>query len=145
MSVDFEYDTEIMDDFDEHVQEYIEKSIANEKNSEIKKVWKKMSSTKDHYEIIELCSQISLLSPKNILADIKKAQTYAKLKQNDKAEQIFKNIIKKTNASSDIPYFFYGIFLEDIKKYSDALVCFDEAIKLDVKSPHFWFHKGTTL
>ena len=97
VSVDFEYNTGIMDDFDRHVQENVDKSIANEKDSKINEIWNKISSTKDHYEIIEMCGQLALLSPNNFMVDIKKARTYATLKQNGKAEEIWLNYFQTSN------------------------------------------------
>ena len=142
MSADFEYAAEIMDDFDRHVQENVEKSIANEKDSKINEIWNKIFSTKDHYEIIELCGQLAFLSPDNFMVDIKKAQAYGELKQNSKSEEIFKSVIKKTNGDLVEPHLFFGLFLERTEKFQEAINCYDKVTELDGNESHVWFHKG---
>ena len=90
--------------------------IQNEKDPRIKKIIKKINSSEDDYEMIELCSQLSILDPENYFVDTIKAHAYSNVQQNEKAEKLFKDSIRRCGTAHYFPSYHYALFLSDNKK-----------------------------
>jgi tetratricopeptide (TPR) repeat protein len=93
------------------IKEVVTDLMKNEEDPRIKEIYKKMDSSQDSYERIELCSQINILEPKNFLVDTVKATEYSNLNENEKAEESFKTAIKKSDRNHYFPSYHYGLFL----------------------------------
>ena len=93
-SVDWEY-PKSLDDIDEEIEDQIKKEIQNERDPRIKSLLEKIDSSRDHYEIIALSSELIGVDPENFMGHLRKAVSYHRLKQDQKAEQSFKEAIKK--------------------------------------------------
>ena len=107
-----------------------------------------INSSENNLEIIEACVELSTLVPNNFTADISKARAYAKLKEIDKAEKLFKTIIEKTNKKSGEAYFYYAHFLSDTGRHQDAIKCFDMILSIgtnDANAMSTLNHKGIAL
>ena len=75
--------------------------IKNEKDPRIKPLLEKINSSKDHYEIIALSSELIGINPKHYYGYLRKAISYHRLKQEEKSEQSFKEAIKKVSDPRD--------------------------------------------
>ena len=114
--------------------------IQDEKDPRIKPLLEKINSSNDHYEIISLSSELIGINPENFYGYLHKAISYHILKQEQKAEQSFKEAIKKANnTQADGPYLSYLI---DLGRSDEALEYVDKIISFDQRSTAAWHNKG---
>tara|TARA_B110000467_G_scaffold131113_1_gene125699 strand:- start:42 stop:1529 length:1488 start_codon:yes stop_codon:yes gene_type:complete len=119
------------------------KKIQNE-DTRINEIIKKMESSIDSIQIIEYCVEWKTLDPESPVPDIVKADAYRTSKQNEKAQELFKNVIKKY-PTYGWTYERYGYFLIHFGKYEEAIDHFDTAIKIDKTNVSALCGKGTAL
>ena len=93
--MDWEY-PKSLDEIDNELEDQIKKEIQNERDPRIKQLLEKIESSRDHYEIIALSSELIGIDPENFMGHLRKAVSYHRLKQDQKAEQSFKESNKKS-------------------------------------------------
>ncbi|MBT4325643.1 MAG: tetratricopeptide repeat protein, partial [Candidatus Nitrosopelagicus sp.] len=99
-------------------------------DTRINEIIKSMESSTDAIQIIEYCVEWKTLDDESPVPDVVKADAYRASKQNEKAKELFKNVIKE-HPTYGWAYERYGYFLSNIEKFEEALECFDEVIRMD--------------
>jgi tetratricopeptide (TPR) repeat protein len=67
------------------------------------------------------------------------------LGKNKEALVYFNDAIKKINPNYAWAWYNKGRILMGIRKYQQALACFDKAAEIDPKFSWAWYYKGRTL
>ena len=111
---------------------------------QINEIIERIESSNDIYEILEACVKWKMLEPESPVPDVVKAESYHRLKQNEKAQELFKNIIEKY-PKFGYAYERYGHFLLNIKNFEEAIKCCDAALKVDKDNVEVMFVKGDAL
>ena len=75
---------------DEKSKEKIKKTQGDD--PQIKEIIERINSSNDIYEILEECVKWKVYEPKSPVPDVVKAESYHRLKQNEKAQELFKNL-----------------------------------------------------
>ena len=92
-------------------------------DTRINEIIKSIESSTDAIQIIEYCVEWKTLDDESPVPDIVKADAYRASKQNEKAKELFKNVIKE-HPTYGWAHERYGHFLSNIEKFEEALECF---------------------
>ena len=132
-------------EIDEKLKKELDESLKEELTTRIIQLLDIINSSKMNWDTVEACVELSTLVPNNFTADISRARAYANLKEIDKAEELFKKIIEKTNKKSTMAYFYYALFLSDIGKHQESMKCYDRVLSIDENHVGALSNKGLAL
>ena len=113
-------------------------------DTRINEIIKSMESSTDAIQIIEYCVEWKTLDDESPVPDIVKADAYRASKQNEKAKELFKNVIKE-HPTYGWAHERYGYFLLAFAKYEEAIDHFDKVLDEDPNNMSALGGKGLAL
>jgi tetratricopeptide (TPR) repeat protein len=134
--------TDFRKSIDEKSKEKLKKIQGDD--PQIKEIIERIESSNDMYEILEECVKWKVFEPESPVPDVMKAESYHRLKQNKKAQELFKNVIKNYDTYG-YAYERYGHFLLNTQKFEEAIECCDTALEVDKNNVDVMFVKGDAL